>query len=131
MRRSTRRWLLWSAVAFPLLGSLSAAALSISFGLSHRDRVTMSHLGRLKLGMKESEVTHILGEMRTPFPCADEPGWDQVDPSWSAEEWKGKYLKIRILFDSDGRLRYWIAGVTGEKFEWTDRLVNWIDWLGF
>src|SRR2546422_10894626 len=62
MRLSFRRWWLWSAVALLLVGLLSATVLYISFGLSHRDRVTMSHIGRLKLGMKEAEVRRILGE---------------------------------------------------------------------
>lgn len=131
MSPSFRRWRLWSAVALLLVGLLGTAVLYISFGLSHRDRVTMSHIGKLKLGMEESKVRRILGEERTRIPCADEPRWKQVDSSWSAEEWKGKGIEIRILFDSDGRLRDWTARVTGGKFEWTDRVVNWMDWVGF
>ena len=114
-----------------LLGLLGAAVLYISFALSHRDRATMGHLGKLKLGMEKSQVRQILGEERTPIPCADVQRWTQADPSWSAEEWKGKCLNIKILFDSDGRLRDWTAGVTEGKFEWTDRVVNWLDWMGF
>jgi hypothetical protein len=131
MRPSLRRWLLWLAVALLVVGLLGGSVLYISFGLSHRDRVTMSHIGKLKLGMEESTVRQILGEERTAVPCADDPRWQQVDPSWSAEEWQGKCIKIRILFDSDGRLRDWTARVTGGKFEWTDRVVNWLDWVGF
>jgi hypothetical protein len=85
-----------------LVGLLSLAALAISFGLSHRDRVTMSRIGRLKLGMDASTVRRILGEERTRIPCADETRWQQVSGSWSAEEWRGKCLKIRSLVDSDG-----------------------------
>jgi hypothetical protein len=131
MRRCSRRWLLWLAVASLLVGLLGAAVLSILFGLSHRDRVTMSHIGRLKLGMDESKVRRILGEERTRIPCADEPRWQQVEPSWSAEEWKGKCIVFRALFDSDQRLRDWSARLTPGKFEWTDRVANWIDWMGF
>jgi hypothetical protein len=68
------------------LGLLSAAVLSIAFGISHRDRVTLPHIGRLKLGMKEAEVRRILGETPTVIPCADEPRWQDVESSWSAEE---------------------------------------------
>jgi hypothetical protein len=117
--------------ALLLVGLLTAAVFSISFGLSHRDRVTMSHLGRLKLGMPESSVRRILGDEPALFPCADEPRWQQAAPAWSAEEWEGKCMKIRILFDGEGQLRDWTAQVTGGKFEWTDRVVNWIDWMGF
>jgi hypothetical protein len=128
MRLPSRRWWLWSAVAFLLAGLLSTALFSISFGLSNRDRVTMSHIGRLKLGMQQSEVRRILGDNSTPIPCAD--GWKEADPSWSASEWKGKCLGVRILFDSNGRLRDWTAFITDGKFEWTDRVVNWMDWMG-
>ena len=131
MRRSFGRWWLWSAVALLLVGLLSATALYISFGLSHRDRVTMSHIGRLKLGMKESEVRRILGEEPAPIPCSNDSRWKQVDPSWSAEEWQGKCLGVRVLFDSNGGLRDWTAVITDGKFEWTDRVVNWLDWMGF
>jgi len=131
MRLSIRRWRLWSAVLLILVSLLTAAVLYISFGLSHRDRVTMGHLGKLKLGMEKSQVRQILGEEATPILCTEEPRWSHVDPAWSAEEWKGKINEIRILFDSDGRLRDWTAHVTGKKFEWTDRVVNWLDWAGF
>src|SRR5262249_43208997 len=94
MRRASRRWWLWSAVAV-----LPTAFCSISFCLPPRDRVTMGHLGKLKLGMEESQVRRILGQEPTPIPCADTPPWKQVDPSWSAQEWTGKYMRIRILFD--------------------------------
>jgi hypothetical protein len=127
---SRRRWLLWSAVALLLMGLLGAV-LSISFGLSHRDRVTTSRIGRLQVGMKEAEVRRILGEIPTVIPCADEPRWQQADSSWSAEEWKGKTIALRALFDADGRLREWSARLTQGNFEWTDRVANWIDWLGF
>jgi hypothetical protein len=81
--------------------------------------------------MDESKVRRILGEDATRIPCVEEPRWKQVDPSWFAEEWKGKYQDIRILFDSDGRLRDWTARVNGGKFEWTDRVVESLDWAGF
>src|SRR5262249_36718088 len=100
MRLSTRRRWLWSVAALLLVGLLIAVVFSISFGFSHRDRVTMSHIGRLKLGMPESKVRRILGDACPVFPCADEPRWQQVEPSWSAEEWEGKCMKIRILFDA-------------------------------
>jgi hypothetical protein len=128
MRFSVRRWWLWSAVALLLV---SAAIFYISFGLSHRDRVTMGHVGKLKLGMKESEVRRILGEEPNLIPCSNESRWKQVDASWSAEEWNGKCMGIRILFDSNGRLRDWTAFIIPDgKFEWTDRVVNWMDWMG-
>jgi hypothetical protein len=129
MRLSFRRWWFWSAAALLLV---SAAVLYISFGLSHRDRVTMGHVGKLKLGMKESEVRRILGEEPALIPCSNESRWKQVDPSWSAQEWNGKCMGIRILFDSNGRLCDWTAFIIPDgKFEWTDRVVNWIDWMGF
>jgi hypothetical protein len=131
MRPSFRRWWLWSAVALLLVGLLSAAVFYISFGLSHRDRVTLSHIGRLKLGMKESEVRRILGEEPALIPCPNESRWKQVDASWSAEEWKGKCIGVRILFDSNGRLRDWTAFITDGKVEWTDRVVNCLDRMGF
>jgi hypothetical protein len=131
MRPPSRRWLQWSILASLLVGLLGAGVLSIAFGLSHRDRVTLPHIGRLKLGMREAEVRRILGETLTVIPCADEPRWQQVDSSWSAEEWKGKTIVFRALFDSHRRLRDWSAGLTQGKFEWTDRVVNWIDWMGF
>ena len=131
MRLSFRRWWLRSAVALLLAGLFSAAVCYISFGLSHRDRVTMSHIGRLKLGMKESEARRILGAEPTLIPRSNESRWKQVDPSWSAEEWKGKNLGVRVLFDSNGRLRDCTAFVTDGKFEWTDRVLNWMDWMGF
>src|SRR5262249_9418958 len=68
MRLFVRRWWLWSAVALLLL---SAAVLYVSFRLSHRDRrVTMDHLGKLKLGMHESNVREILGSDVIRIPCA-------------------------------------------------------------
>jgi hypothetical protein len=69
------------AVALLLAGLLSAAVFYVAFGLAHRDRVTMSHLGRLKLGMQESEVRRILGQEPTVIPSSDEARWKQVDPS--------------------------------------------------
>jgi hypothetical protein len=131
MGLSFRRWWLWSAGALLLVGLLAAAVLYVSFGLAHRDRVTMGHLARLKLGMKESEVRRILGENPTRIPCSTEARSQQVEPSWLAEEWKGKYQNFRALFDSDGRLCDWMALINGGKFEWTDRVVNWIDSMGF
>jgi hypothetical protein len=130
MRLSFHRWWLWSAVALLLVSLLGAAVLYISFGLSHRDRVSMSHIGRLKLGMEEPDVRRILGEAPNLLSCSDEPRWKKLDPSWSAEEWSGKCIRIRILFNSDGRLCDWTAFATGQ-FEWTDRVVNWMDWMGF
>jgi hypothetical protein len=130
MRPPSRRWLLWSAVALLLAGLLGAAVLSIAFGISHRDRVTMIDIRRLKLGMDESSVRRILGEERTPISCAEVTSWE-VDPSWSAEEWKGQCITFRALFDSDRRLRAWSAArLTPGKSEWTDRVVDWLDWLG-
>ena len=117
-------------MALLLAGLLGAAVCYISFGLSHRDRVTMSHIGRLKVGMKESEVRRILGEEPTLILCADDSRWKQVDSSWSGEEWQGKCLRVRVLFDANGRLRDWTAFITDGKFEWTDRVVNWMDWMG-
>jgi hypothetical protein len=130
MRILSRRWWFGSAVALLLAGLLTAAGLYISFGLSHRDRVTMSHLAKLKLGMLESDVRQILGEDPAQISCARESRWNQVDPSWSAEEWKGRSMEVRILFDGNGRMRDWTATATG-KFDWRDRVLNWIDWIGF
>jgi hypothetical protein len=131
MRRYLGRWWFWSAVTLLLLGLLGGAALYIGFGLSNRDRVTMSHIGRLKLGMDEVQVRRILGEEPIVILCSNETRWKRVDPSWSAKEWQGKSIAISILFDSDGRLRDWTAHVTSGKLDWTDRVVNWLDWVGF
>jgi hypothetical protein len=113
-----------------LLALFSAALVCTVIALSQRDRVTMSNIARLKTGARESEVRKILKGEARQIPCADESRWQGADPGWFAEEWKGRSIELRLLFDSDGRLRDWTASATG-RFELTDRISNWIDWLGF
>jgi hypothetical protein len=96
------------------------------YALSHRDRLTMNNLARLKPGMREVDVRRLLGEP-SPIRWADEPRW-QLDAPWSAEEWNGRTMSIRVLFNPEGRLSDWTATATGEPLRWHDRLVG---WLGF
>jgi hypothetical protein len=127
MRLSCRRWWLWSAVTLVML---IAAAVYLSWSLSHRERVTDGNLAKLKLGMRESEVRKILGDEGVRIPCASETRWRRAaNASWYAEEWKGRTVEIRILFDSEDQLRDWTATATG-KFEFSDRLLKWLNWLG-
>jgi hypothetical protein len=108
---------------------LIAAAVYLSWSLSHRQRVTDGNLAKLKLGMNEADVRKILGDERVRIPRASETRWQQAEASWYAEEWKGRTVEIRILFDSEDQLRDWTATATG-KFEFSDRLLKWLNWLG-
>jgi hypothetical protein len=87
----------------------------------------MNQVAKLKLGMEKSEVKSLLGEPK-PIPLSVEPRWSGKE-RYSAQEWNGKSIGIRILFDADGRLCDWTAFITGTRGpELPDRL---LDWIGF